>query len=216
MLPSRLVTYTGEVLSEEADLLQGFSLAWNLTLSAGACDRLLTFVSRLLEWNARINLTGARSRQDLLNEHLIDSFVMTRFLPAGCSLADVGAGGGLPGIPLAILRPDIRLTMVEPRAKRVAFLRTVSYELGLESIEILRGRSDELAPGFFDTCASRATFPPEEWLKIGGSLVRAGGQVLLFTNEPWRPPDSTAHLLDSVSYASGGGRPRWMGAFCFT
>jgi 16S rRNA (guanine527-N7)-methyltransferase len=212
----RRVPYTDEALSEESELLQRFSLAWNLALSAEACDRLMTFVSRLLEWNARINLTGAKSKQDLLGEHLIDSFAMTRFLPAGCSLADVGAGGGLPGIPLGILRPDIRLVMVEPRAKRVAFLRAVSYELGLKGIEILRCRSDELQPGSFDVCGSRATFPPDEWLRIGGGLAKVGGRVLLFTNEPWRPTDSAARLEDSVLYASSSGRPRWMGAFCFT
>jgi 16S rRNA (guanine527-N7)-methyltransferase len=210
------VPYTEETLSDEAELLQRFSRDWNLTLSAEACTRLLTFVSRLLEWNARINLTGAKSRNELFSEHLVDSFAMTRFLPKGCSLADVGSGGGLPGIPLAILRPDIRLTMVEPRAKRVAFLRTVSYELGLRSIEILRSRSDELKAGSFDACASRATFPPEEWLKVGGALARAGGQVLVFTNEIWTGGDPAARLVDSVLYSSGSGRSRWMGSFCFT
>jgi 16S rRNA (guanine527-N7)-methyltransferase len=211
-----LVPYTAEVLSEEATYLEQLARQWNLGFSTDAQGRLLTFVSRMLEWNARINLTGAKSAGELVIEHLVDSFAMTHFLPTGSSVVDVGAGGGLPGIPLAVLRPDLRLTMVEPRAKRVAFLRTVAHELGLRSVEILRCRSEELEASSFDICASRATFPPEEWLAIGMALAKPGGTTMVFANQPWAPTNTSARLVDSVQYACGGTRSRWMGAFCFT
>jgi rRNA small subunit methyltransferase G len=86
-------------LREEVAYFEELFREWNLTPSADSLNCLQTFVTRLLDWNVRINLTGARSRQELVSEHLVDSFAMTRFLPTGCSLADVGAGGGLPGIP---------------------------------------------------------------------------------------------------------------------
>ena len=203
-------------MREETAYFEELHREWNLTPSAEAFGRLQNFVSRMLEWNARINLTGAKSRQELVSEHLVDSFAMTRFLPAGCSLADVGAGGGLPGVPLAILRPDVRLTMVEPRAKRVAFLRTVVHELALRNVEILRCRSDELKPRSYDVSASRATFPPAEWLEVGRDLTKPGGLILLFANEPLLAFDPASRLVDSVRYSSGSGRPRWMGSFCFT
>ena len=201
---------------DEANYLHNLAPEWKLTLAPEACDRLLVFVSRMMEWNARINLTGAKSRGELVSEHLIDSFAMTRFLPSSCSVADIGAGGGLPGIPLAILRPDVSLAMVEPRAKRVAFLRSITHELGLRNVLIHRCRCGDLEATGFDACASRATFPPEEWLRVGQGLVRKEGVVLLFANQEWSASDPSILLKESVSYFTGSGRPRWMGAFCFT
>ena len=177
--------------------------------------RLSLFVSRILEWNARINLTGAKSRDELFGEHLVDSFAVVRFLPQASSVADIGSGGGLPGIPLAILRPDIRLTMIEPRAKRVAFLRAVSHELRLKELSIIRGRVEEACASLVDVCFSRATFPPEEWLEHGRGLVKPSGVVLVFANE-FVSTSSGATLVDSQRYVTGSGRSRWMGAFRFT
>lgn len=214
--PCSQVLYTRRVLSEEAACLDKLSRELKLPLSEEVSGRLLAFVSRLLAWNARINLTGARSGAELISEHLVDSFAMTRFLPLNSSLADIGAGGGLPGIPLAILRPDLRITMVEPRAKRVAFLRSAVHELGLQRASVLRCRSEEVSASSFDLCSSRATFPPGEWLEVGRSLVKRDGLVLVFANAPWAAADATARLKDSILYASGSGRSRWMGAFCFT
>lgn len=203
-------------MREEAAYFEELARAWDLTPSAETSVRLQTFVSRMLEWNVRINLTGAKSRQELIGEHLVDSFAMSRFVPSGCSLVDVGAGGGLPGIPLAVLRPDVRLTLVEPRAKRVAFLRAVVHELALRGVEVLRCRSDELKPNSFDVCVSRATFPPEEWLRVGRDLARCAGSVLVLANGDFESGDPSARLVRSASYTTGGGRSRWIGAFCFT
>jgi 16S rRNA (guanine527-N7)-methyltransferase len=208
--------YTDGILSEDAVYLARLSKEWNLTLPRETPDRLLAFVTRMMEWNVHINLTGAESAHEVVGEHLIDSFAMTRFLKEGCTVADVGAGGGLPGIPLAILRPDIHLTMIEPRAKRVAFLRGSVHEFGLGGVEVLRCRSEEAEDHSFDTSASRATFRPDEWLVEGRRLAKHDGVVLVFTNEPWSPNDSSGRLVDSVCYASRSGRTRWIGAFCFT
>ena len=212
---AQCVPYTGKVLIDETDYLEGLAEKWRIALPTESKERLFAFVSRMMEWNARINLTGAKSRDELVSEHLVDSFAMTYFLPGACTVADVGAGGGLPGVPLAILRPDISLAMVEPRAKRVAFLRSVTHELGLRNSLIHRCRCDDLR-ATFDVSASRATFPPEEWLRVGRGLVRVGGSVLLFANQDWSAVDPSVPLRDSVSYTTGSGRPRWMGAFCFT
>jgi len=203
-------------LNDDADYLARLAQEWNLEFSDETCGLLLAFVGRLMAWNARINLTGAKSARDLIGEHLVDSFAMTRFLSIGCSVVDVGAGGGLPGIPLAVLRPDIQLTMVEPRAKRVAFLRTASHELGLRQARILRCRCDELQGQSFDVCASRATFPPDEWIGMGLALARDGGLVLVFASQPWQPENPGMRLVNSVLYTSGSGRTRWIGAFCST
>jgi 16S rRNA (guanine527-N7)-methyltransferase len=131
-------------------------------------------------------------------------------------LADVGSGGGLPGIPLAILRPDLQLTLIEPRAKRVAFLRGVSHELVLRNVKVLRCRSEDVPKASFSGCYSRATFPPAQWLEVGRELVKADGIVIVLANDPWTGSDTSTRLGRSLQYTSGSGRSRWLGSFCFT
>jgi 16S rRNA (guanine527-N7)-methyltransferase len=166
--------------------------------------RLEQFFRLLLVWNARINLTGAQSMAALAAEHLPDALALDRLVPPRARLVDVGTGGGLPALPFALLRPDVALTLVEPRAKRVAFLRTALRELEV-SATIQAGRIEErpgAERGTFDVSASRATFPPEEWLPIGRGLVRAGGLVVLFLSTPV-PPELGPDVVDSVAYQAG-------------
>jgi 16S rRNA (guanine527-N7)-methyltransferase len=153
---------------------------------------------------------------EVLGEHVVDSFAMARLVPPGSSVVDVGAGGGLPGLPFAIMRPDARITVVEPRAKRVAFLRTAVRELPLTSAEVVRERAAGLQPGAFDVAASRATFPPAEWLSLGLGLVRPKGLVLVFAGQEWRPENSSLCTFDALGYLTASGRSRWIGAFCST
>jgi len=189
---------------------------WRFPLPPEIADRILVFCRLLMEWNAGVNLTGARSLAEVVGEHVVDSFAMARLIPPGSSVVDVGAGGGLPGLPFAIVRPDARLTMVEPRAKRVAFLRAAVRELQLESAEVVRERAEGLNRRDFDVAASRATFPPEEWLGLGASLVRPKGLILVFSGQAWRPSEVSLRALDSFEYATASGRSRWIGSFCST
>ena len=176
----------------------------------------LDFSRLLVEWNTRVNLTGARSGEEIVGEHVVDGFAMARLVPAGSSVVDVGAGGGLPGLAFGILRPDARVTMVEPRAKRVAFLRTAVRELQLANAEVFRGRIDALGRGDFDVASSRATFPPEEWLSVGLGLVRRGGLVLVLAGDAWSPGATSLRAVNELHYATAAGRSRWIGAFCST
>jgi 16S rRNA (guanine527-N7)-methyltransferase len=200
----------------EESSLEKLSREWSFPLTQESLLSLLGFCHHLIEWNAHINLTGAKSVADVLGEHVVDSFAMAQLVPTGASVVDIGAGGGFPGLPFAILRPDAQLVLVEPRAKRVAFLRMATRELGLAGSKVLRARSSDLGDARFDIAASRATFPPEEWLTIGLSLVRRGGTVLVFANEPWRSETSAICLSNSISYTTASGRTRWLGAFCST
>jgi 16S rRNA (guanine527-N7)-methyltransferase len=176
----------------------------------------MKFCRLLMQWNSSVNLTGARSVVEVIGEHVVDSFAMARLVPAGSSVVDVGAGGGFPGLPFALTRPDARVTLVEPRAKRVAFLRTAVRELRLNNAEVVRERADGLNRGGFDVAASRATFPPEEWLDLGLRLVRPEGLVLVFSGRAWRPEISSLRPSDAFDYVTASGRGRWIGAFCST
>jgi 16S rRNA (guanine527-N7)-methyltransferase len=134
------------------------------------------YVDELLRWNARINLTAARNRDDAL-QHVVDSCALVREVPSNISvLVDVGSGGGLPAAMIAILRPGVQVTALEPVRKKLAFLQTLARTV--PNLRPLPDRADDHARRDYDVATSRATFALDEWLRIGASFVRPGGVVL--------------------------------------
>jgi 16S rRNA (guanine527-N7)-methyltransferase len=148
-------------------------------------DRLAAFVEVSARWAARTDLTSAREPDVLVEVLLLDALVLAdrALVPEGARFVDVGAGAGAPALPLAILRSDLDATLVEPRRRRVAFLRTAIGHLALQArVRVVEGRVDERAPRVpgapFDVAMSRATFAPERWLPLGLQLAE---RVVVFT-----------------------------------
>src|SRR5450631_204870 len=110
--------YSGYMFEQSSSGVLNLAHRWLFSLTTDAAERVCLYFRRLLEWNVRVNLTGARSMVDLIGNHLPDSFAVSRFVPVGSDVVDVGSGGGLPAIPFSIIRPDCRVTLLEPRAKR--------------------------------------------------------------------------------------------------
>jgi 16S rRNA (guanine527-N7)-methyltransferase len=179
-----VVPATGETAAARA-ALDALAAGWGMRLSDDEAARLMAFAELLVRWNERINLTGARTMEALIAEHFPDSFAVATVLTEAARVIDVGSGGGLPAIPLAVLRPALQIQLLEPLAKKVAFLRTAVREMGFgAAVTVEARRVKEVigsAPGSFDVALSRATFPPAEWLELGQKLVRPGGRVLLLT-----------------------------------
>src|SRR5580693_8737859 len=115
------------------------------TLEEPARTDVLVWLDRLKEWNARIDLTAARSDDELVDLMLADAIVLSAQIPAGARLVDVGTGAAAPGLALALLRDDLRVTLVEPAGKRVSFLRTVLGAVGRADVTVERGRGEDLA-----------------------------------------------------------------------
>jgi 16S rRNA (guanine527-N7)-methyltransferase len=186
---------------------------WGKTLADDSVRRLEAYLALLLRWGARINLTGARSAEVLVGEHLPDSFALDRLVVPGAEVIDVGSGGGLPAVPFAILRPDCAVTLVEPRQKRVAFLRTAVRELGLVGVAVRDDRAEDLVGTVqADVASSRATFSPAEWLTLGRRLVRPSGEVIVFAASAQDvPPDAIARAV--CEYEAGTAQRRWTAAF---
>jgi 16S rRNA (guanine527-N7)-methyltransferase len=167
---------------------------WSLTCATSQLDALTRYASLLLTWTARINLTGAVSLDDLAAEHLPDAFALaSRLSGAGkIDAVDVGSGGGLPALPLAILCPNLTFQLVEPIAKKAAFLRTAVRELDLGSrVTIAIKRAETLVPAAFDVAISRATLPPPAWIALAAELVRPGGRIFVLAStasDPGSPP----------------------------
>jgi 16S rRNA (guanine527-N7)-methyltransferase len=144
-------------------------------------DALAQFVELLLKWNAVHNLTGVRGADEVVDRHLVESFALRPHLQ-GVRIADVGSGGGLPGLPLAIAEPARRFTLIESRAKRVRFLRHAVGDIGLANTEVAHSRAEDLhVERPFDTVLARAVAPPAELLTICRHLTAPGSILLLLT-----------------------------------
>jgi 16S rRNA (guanine527-N7)-methyltransferase len=189
---------------------------WSIDMGGGMAERIAFFLQQLLLWNERVNLTGSRSIGDLLDQHLPDSFALARLVPERSQVVDVGSGGGLPAVPFSILREDCHVTLVEPRAKRVAFLNTAVRTCGCTSVAVFRGRVEDLPEPRFSVAISRATFPPEEWLRLAPSLLIPGGRAVVLTTSQLRDGAAGTRVLESVEYQTAGGISRWAGCYCFT
>jgi len=143
--------------------------------------KLAEFVALLLRWNRVHNLTGVRGAAELVDRHLVESLALRPHL-RGARVADVGSGGGLPGLPLAITQPGCHFTLIESRAKRVHFLRHAIADLGLRNAEVAHGRAEHLRVAQpFDTVLARAVAPPAELLSICRPLMAPGSLLLLLT-----------------------------------
>jgi 16S rRNA (guanine527-N7)-methyltransferase len=148
--------------------------------------QLEAFLALVAAWNAKIDLSAARSHDALADVMLADALVMADevFVPRDAHLIDVGSGAGGPAIPLAIVRGDVRVTLVEPLGKRVAFLRTATGTLALAPrVDVVQSRADGLAV-VGDVASARATFAPSEWIPIGLGLAP---RVLVFATEKDEP-----------------------------
>jgi 16S rRNA (guanine527-N7)-methyltransferase len=124
-------------------------------------------------------LIGPREVPRLWDRHLVNCGLLAPLIPAGAGVADIGSGAGLPGLVLAIARPDLRMTLVEPMARRVAFLEEVLTRLALDSVEVVRARAEQWpnAPTF-DVVTARAVAPLPKLLTWGMPLVAEGGCLL--------------------------------------
>ncbi len=147
-----------------------------------AAGRLAAFVNLLVRWNRVFNLTGIRATEELVGRHLVESLALGP-LVAGESVADVGSGAGLPGLPLAVVQPGRRFSLIESRAKRCRFLRHAAAELELGNVTVVESRAEDVvAEPPFDTVLARAVARPAELLALCGPLTAPGGRLLLLTS----------------------------------
>jgi 16S rRNA (guanine527-N7)-methyltransferase len=165
---------------------------------------LSTWLDALAEWNAKIDLTAAKDPRALAWLMLADAMVLAPHVAKGARVVDVGTGAGAPGLALAILRPDLRVTLVEPLGKRASFLRTVIGLLGRTDVTLVPKRGDALEKATFDVAISRATLPPDEWLALGRTLVVPGGDVWLFLADSEAP----AGAKEEIAWTEPPGKKR--------
>lgn len=167
--------------------------ALGLNLSAAQSARLLDYLALLSKWNAVYNLTSVRDPMQMVTQHLLDSLAAVPAFAAAVRVLDVGAGGGLPGMVLAIARPDIQVALIDTVHKKTAFLTQVKAELDLSNVTVHTGRVEELqVPHRFDVITSRAFADLSDFVNWSGHLLAEGGQFIALKGVA--PPDERARL----------------------
>ena len=144
---------------------------------------LLDYLSLLLRWNRTYNLTAVRDPREMVTKHLLDSLAMHPYVDglaqAGGALADLGTGAGLPGIPLAIAKPGLRVTLVESAGKKARFMREAVRQLKLADVQVAESRIEALdMPGAFDAITARALATLPLLVEWGGPLLKPDGRLL--------------------------------------
>lgn len=148
--------------------------------------RFESYLSLFIRWNARMNLSAVRDEEGILSRHFVESIACSRALPEGVrSLLDFGSGGGLPGIPIALCRPEIEITLAESQGKKAAFLQEAVRTLGIDA-KVWEGRGETLE-ATFDCVVLRAVDRMVEAVQAAAGLVDANGWLGLMTTEEGLP-----------------------------
>jgi 16S rRNA (guanine527-N7)-methyltransferase len=146
---------------------------FDIELSEASMTRLAEYLAELDVWRRKANLTGRLTPEDLV-AHALESVQGSSLIVHGARVVDIGSGAGFPGLPIAITRGDLDVTLVEPRAKRCTFLRHVVRSLGLGNVRVIEGRIEDFGGQTFDVATTRAVGGFADWLGEMPFLKRSG------------------------------------------
>lgn len=153
--------------------------AMRLDVSPAQQDKLMDYLALMFKWNAVYNLTSLRDPMQMVTHHLLDSLAAVPAFAAARNVLDVGSGGGLPGIVLAIVRPDMKVSMIDTVHKKTAFLTQVKAELGLTNVTVYTARVEQLqVSDKFDVITSRAFADLSDFVNWSSHLLADGGRYI--------------------------------------
>lgn len=172
-------------MTPQAILAQGIA-AMGLDVDAAKQEKLLAYMALLQKWNKVYNLTAIRDAEEMVRLHLLDSLSVLPYIQ-GKNLLDVGSGGGLPGIVLAIVKPELRVTTIDTVQKKAIFMRQVKGELALHNLDVVHGRVEDYQPeekfemiisrafselGLFMRLTQHLIAPHGRWLAMKGQILQ--------------------------------------------
>lgn len=192
-------------MEKERQILTEGLIELGIDPTAAMIGQFDVYLRELKKWNKTYNLTAITDDREIIIKHFLDSLLYLKAIPDSChALCDVGSGGGFPGIPIAMVRPDLLITLLEPSRKKIAFLRQIRRLLSLQNVEILNFRAEEIVESQFDAVVTRATFSIADLIKKAGHLLKPGGFFLLnkgpkFDQEIGKLPPSVRFEVMTVS-----------------
>ena len=183
-------------MSREQQLAEGLRTL-GIELSAEVRAQLLAYAAFLEKWNRTYSLTALRDPKRAVSHHLLDSLAILPYV-AGPNLLDVGSGGGQPGIPLAIARPELAVTLADSNSKKTAFLQQAAIELGLKNVQVVTARVETFAPPVkFAAITSRAFAELADFVGLTRHLLAPGGEWLAMKGQ--RPDEEMNKLPGGVA-----------------
>ncbi|MBA4380979.1 MAG: 16S rRNA (guanine(527)-N(7))-methyltransferase RsmG [Sideroxydans sp.] len=168
----------------EADILRTGAVEMGLDLDDKTQSQLLAYVDLLFKWNKVYNLTAIRDKSEMVSHHLLDSLAVVPHLWSGRWL-DVGCGGGMPGLVLAIVKPDWGFTLLDSNTKKTGFVQQAVIELGLKNVSVHSGRVEDWQPAYkFDGIISRAFAELGDFLAVSKHLIAPDGRWAAMKGQP--------------------------------
>jgi 16S rRNA (guanine527-N7)-methyltransferase len=175
---------------------------FGLNLSSDQVGQLIAYLELLLRWNEKINLTSLRDPANCVRRHFGESLYLANWVQLHGSLLDIGSGAGFPGLCLKIVFPDLAVTLLEPVAKKRAFLKEVARVCGMNLVEVRRERLEDYvaggAPAAYDAATARAVGHLEELIPLAWRCLKARGELFLWLSR---------HQASSLGYI----RTKWSG-----
>jgi len=182
------------------DKLAAGTTALGLALGPETRQRLLQYIALLHKWNRVYNLTAVREPEKMVPQHILDSLAVLPYIE-GARLVDVGSGAGLPGIPLALARPQLQVTLLDSNHKKTVFLQQAVIDLQLTNVTVVCARVEEFQPQErFDMVISRAFSDLGEFARLTRHLCAPGGMLLAMKG--LHPYEEIAQLSAEVSVQS--------------
>ena len=179
-----------------ADVLKQGIKDLKLDLADDQVEKLLDYLALLNKWNSVYNLTSVRDPMQMVTLHLLDSLAAVPAFAGAVNVLDVGAGGGLPGMVLAISRPDMKVSMIDTVHKKTAFLNQVKAELGLSNVTVYTKRVEQLeVKTKFDVITSRAFADLSDFVNWSGHLLEQGGRFIALKGVA--PPEEQERLPEA-------------------
>ncbi len=179
----------------ERELLAAGAREIGIELDGTRIERLLSLIDALEAANANFNLTAIRDRPSMLTKHVLDSLTLDTHLRGG-RCADVGTGAGFPGLPLAVVNPERRFTLIEATGKKSRFVQKTAQELSLDNVQVVNARAENYRPfELFDTVLARALGSLADFVAYAGHLCAPGGRLLAMKGR--RPEDEISGVPKS-------------------
>lgn len=155
------------------------------------------YLFELKKWNRAYNLTALKNDEDIIIKHFLDSLLYLKAVPEGSAeLCDIGSGAGFPGMPMAIVQPEIKITLIEPSRKKTAFLKHLKRTLNLSNVEALQNRVEDVKNRLFDIAVTRALFSIKDLIKKARHILKKEGFFIL--NKGPKFEDEMCNLPENV------------------
>ncbi len=207
----------GKIRKQEFREINEWLGHFQLRLTEDQSALIFTFLDELMVWNRKVNLTGLESKERIIHELLLDSLLAGVVMPEEGRFLDIGSGAGFPAVPLKILKPSLATYLVEPRKKRVRFLRHVIRILAIKHVTVIEGRiqdqSGVLNRSGYDVITFRALGPVPQMVAYGEPYLRDEGVMVIFRggdSDSWGresdkiPPSEVLTIYKTIPYTLPG------------